>query len=64
MSRSTGLDIFSARILNDPHITSCVQTALNDWLASEHDSRYPPLCNTLTTISDELSAILGTMIKE
>lgn len=45
-----GLDIFSARILNDPHITSCVQTALNDWLASKHESGYPPLCNTDSNI--------------
>ena len=59
-----GLGIFSARILNDLHITSRVQTALNDWLDSKHESGYLPPCNTLTTIADEFSAFLRTMIKE
>jgi len=48
-----GLDSFSARVLNDRHITSRVQTALNDWLASEHESGYPPPYNILVTRTDE-----------
>jgi hypothetical protein len=52
-----GLGIFSARVLNDRHITSRVQTALNDWLASEHESGYPPPFNTPTTIVDESFSI-------
>jgi hypothetical protein len=52
-----GLDIFSARVLNDRHITSRVQTALNDWLATEHESGYPPPCDILTKIADGLLSI-------
>ena len=59
-----GLGIFSARVLNDLHITSRVQTALNDWLDSEHELGYPPPLNILTAIADEFSAFLKTMIKE
>ena len=59
-----GLGIFSTRVLNDLHITSRVQTALNDWLDSEHESGYPPPFNILATIADEFSAFLRTMIKE
>lgn len=53
-----GINIFSARILNDPHVTSHLQTAIHDWLASEHESGYsksyiiqPIITNRLISIS-------------
>jgi len=52
-----GLGIFSARVLNDRHVTSRVQTALNDWLASEHVSGYPPPCIIPITIVDDFLSI-------
>jgi len=64
LTRSMGLDVFSTRILNDHHITSRVQTAINDWLASEHESGYPLSCNIIPSITDKPSAFLITMVKD
>jgi hypothetical protein len=59
MIRSIGLNIFSARVLNDPRITSRVQTAINDWLASERESGYPSSWNVLRTITDKPFSIFN-----
>lgn len=55
-----GLNIFSARILNDLHITSHVQTAINDWLAAEHESGYIPSYNIQPTITNKIISISHT----
>lgn len=55
-----GINIFSARILNDHHITSHLQAAIHDWLASEHESGYLPSYNIQPIITNELLSISYT----